>query len=79
MYHENLPLYFNNYMPHLESRETQNNLRPHPLRVPLVKHSYAESCLLNKLVEMKNKLGTSNKLIICKIVNSTHSHSANKL
>ena len=26
--------YFNDYMPHLESRETQYNLCPHPLPVP---------------------------------------------
>ena len=63
-------------MPHLESRETQYNLRPHPLPVPRVTHAYAESCLLYKLVEMKNKLATSHKLIFDKIVNRTHSHSS---
>ena len=63
-------------MPHLESRETQYNLRPHPLPVPRVTHAYAESYLLYKLVEMKNKLATSHKLIFDKIVNRTHSHSA---
>ena len=64
-------------MPHLESRETQYNLRPHPLSVPRVTHAYyAESCPLYKLVEKKNKLAISRKLIIDKIVNRTHSHSA---
>ena len=76
LYHGNLPIYFNTYMPHLESRETQYNLRPHPLPVPRVTHAYAESCLLYKLVEMKNKLATSHKLIFDKIVNRTHSHSS---
>ena len=55
-------------MPHLESRETQYNLRPHPLPVPRVTHAYAESCLLYNL--------------ICdKIVNRTQRirHSANML
>ena len=33
-------------------------------------------CLYYKLVEMKNKLAISHKLIIDKIVNHTHSHSA---
>ena len=59
-------------MPHLESRKTQYNLRPDPLPV----HAYALSCLLHKLIEMKNKLATSHKLIFDKIVNRTHSHSA---
>ena len=63
-------------MPHLESRETQYNLRRHRLPVPRVTHAYAESCLLYKMVEMKNKLAISHKLIIDKIVNRTHSHSA---
>ena len=76
LYHNNLPVYFNDYMPHLESRETQYNLRPHPLPVPRVTHVYAEFCLIYKLVEMKNKLASSNKLIFDKIVNRTHSHTA---
>ena len=62
-------------MPHLEKHETRYNLRSHRLPVPRVTHVYAESCLLYKLVEMKNKLATSNKLIFDKIVNRTHSHS----
>ena len=76
LYHNNLPVYFNDYMPHLESRETQYNLRPHPLPVPRVTHVYAEFCLIYKLVEMKNKLAFSHKLIFDKIVNRTHSHTA---
>ena len=76
LYHNNLPVYFNDYMPHLESRETQHNLRPHPLPVPRVTHVYAEFCLIYKLVEMKNKLASSQKLIFDKIVNRTHSHTA---
>ena len=67
-------------MPHLEKRETQYNLRSH--RLPILRvihvhvHVYAESCLLYKLVEMKNKFDTSHKLIFDKIVNRTHSHAA---
>ena len=63
-------------MPHQESRETQYNLRPHPLPVPRVTHVYTESCLLYKLVEMKNKLASSHKLIFDKIFNRTRSHTA---
>ena len=59
-------------MPHLKSRDTQYNLRPHPLPVPRVTHVYAEFCLIYKLVEMKNKLASSHKLIFDKIV---HSHT----
>ena len=58
LYHNNLPIYFNDYMPHLEKRETRYNLCSHQLPVPHVTHVYAESCLLYKLVEMKNKLAT---------------------
>ena len=63
-------------MPHLEKRETMYNLSSHWLPVPRVTHLYAESCLLYKLVEMKNKLTTSHKLMFDKIVNCTHLHSA---
>ena len=76
LYHNNLPVYFNDYMPNLESHETQYNLRQHPLPVPRVTHVYAEFCLIYKLVETKNKLGSSHKLIFDKIVNRTHSHTA---
>ena len=76
LYHNNLPLYFNDYMPHLEKRETRYNLRSHQFPVRRVTYVYAESCLLYKLVEMKNKLATSHKLIFDKIVNRTISHSA---
>ena len=76
LYHNNLPIYFNYNMPHLEKQEKGYNLRSHRLPVPRVTHVYAESCLLYKLVEIKNKLATSHKLIFDKIVNCTHSHSA---
>ena len=68
-------------MRHLEKRETIYNLRSHRLPVPRVTHVYAKSCLLCKLVEMKNKLATSHKLIFDKIVNRTHriQRSANML
>ena len=51
-----IPIYFNTYMPHLESPETQYNLRSHPLPVSRVTHTYVESCLLYKLVGMKTNL-----------------------
>ena len=76
LYHNNLPVYFSDYMPHLKSRETQYNLCPHPLPVPRVTHVYAEFCMIYKLVEMKNKLASSHKLIFDKIVNRTLSHTA---
>ena len=44
LYHNNLPIYFNDYMSHLEKRETRYNLRSHRLPVPRVTHVYAESC-----------------------------------
>ena len=41
-----------------------------------IHYTYAESCLLYKLVKMKNKLATSHKSIFDKIANRTHLHSA---
>ena len=69
-------MYFNDYMPPLERRETRYNLRSHRLPVPRVTHVYAESCLVYKLVDMKNKLARSHKLIFDKIVNRTNSYSS---
>ena len=62
-------------MLYLEARETKYNLRPHPLPVPRVNHAFAESCLLYKLMKIKNKLATYHKLIHAKIIEHTHSHS----
>ena len=62
-------------MPSLEARETNYNLRPHPLPVPRVAHAFAESCLLYKLVKIKTELATYHKLIHAKIIERTHSHS----
>ena len=58
LYDNKLPIYFNEYMPYLEAREHKYNLRPHPLPVPCVTHEFAESCLLYKLVKIKNELAT---------------------
>ena len=76
LYDNKLPIYFDKYMPFLEARETKYNLRPHPLPVPPVAHAFAESCLLYKLVKIKNDLATYHKLIHEKIVKRTHTHSA---
>ena len=38
LYHNNLPIYFNDYMPYLEKRETRYNLRSHQLPVPRATH-----------------------------------------
>ena len=76
LYDNKLPIYFDKYMPYLEARETKYNLRPHPLPVPPVAHAHAESCLLYKLMKIKNDLATYHKLIHEKIVKRTHTHSA---
>ena len=62
-------------MPYLEARETKYNLRPHPLPVPRVAHALAESCLLYKLLKIKNELATYYKLIHAKMIERTYSHS----
>ena len=75
LYDNKLPIYFNEYMPYLEARETKYNLRSHPLPVSRVAHAFAESCLLYKLVKIKNELATYHKLIHAKIIERSHSHS----
>ena len=42
----------------------------------MLNKEFSLSLSFHKLVEMKNKLATSHKLIFDKIVNRTHSHSA---
>ena len=57
----------------MKRRITRSNLED---KTQTPSDAYAESGLLYKLVEMKNKLATSHKLIFDKIVNRTHLHSA---
>ena len=65
MYDNDLPRYFDVYRSHL-------NKSPHPLLVPQVAHVYAEASLVYKLVSMKNKLFLSEKLILQKIEERSH-------
>ena len=48
LYHDELPIYFDNYRTFLEKIETPYNLRPAPLPVPQVTHVYAEDWLVYK-------------------------------
>ena len=67
LYHDELPIYFDNYRPFFEKIETPYNLCPAPLPVPQVTHVYAEDSLVYKLVEMKNKLAASYESILIKL------------
>ena len=64
-------------MYHMESRDTPDNPHPHQLPDLRVAHVYAVSCLLYTcmFVEKKNKVATSQKLTLGKIIEQTHSHS----
>ena len=75
LYHNELPIYFDIYIPFLEKIETSYNLRPAPLPVPQVTHVYPEDRLVYKLVEMKNKLTASyeSTLILIKLDDITFS------
>ena len=46
LYHDELPIYFDNYRPFLEKIEAPYNLRLAPLPVPQVTHVYAEDRLV---------------------------------
>ena len=73
LYHNEFPIYFDNYRPFLEKIETPYNFRSAPLPVPQVTHVYAEDRLVYKLVEMKNKLATSYESILIKLDDITFS------
>ena len=75
LYANDLPIYFDVYRPHLNKIVTPYALRPHPLPVPQVAHvhMYVEASLLYKLVTMKNKIFLSEKLILQKIEEQSHS------
>ena len=72
LYANVLSIYFDVYRPHLNKIETPYALRPHPLPVPQVAHVYAEATLVYKLVSMKNKIFLSEKLILQKIEEQSH-------
>ena len=72
MYANVFPIYFDVYRPHQNKIETLYALRPHPLPVPQVAHVYAEASLVYKLVSMKNKIFLSEKLILQKIEEQSH-------
>ena len=71
-YVKDLPIYFDVYRPHLNKIETPYALRPHPLPVPQVVHVYAKASLVYKLVSMKNKIFLSEKVILQKIEEQSH-------
>ena len=73
LYHNELPIYFDNYRLFLEKIETPYNLRSAPLPVPQVTHVYAEDRLVYKLLEMKNKLAASYESILIKFDDITFS------
>ena len=58
-----MPPCFNNYNLDLEKIKTPYALRPRPLPVPRVSHTYAEAGLVYQLVVMENKINVSDNLI----------------
>ena len=72
LYANDFPGYFDVYRPYLNKIETPYALRPHPLPVPQVAHVYAEASVVYKLVSMKNKIFLSEKLILQKLEEQSH-------
>ena len=72
LYASDLSRYFDVYRPHLNKIKTPYALRPHPLLVLQVAHAYAEASLVYKLVSIKNTLFLSEKLILPKIEEQSH-------
>ena len=71
MYANDLPIYFDVYHLHLNNIETPYALRPHPYTCQVV-HAYAEASLVYKLVSLKNEIFLSEKLILQKIKEQSH-------
>ena len=72
LYAKDFPRYFDVYRPYPNKIETPYALRPHPLPVPQVAHVYAEASVVYKLVSMKNKIFLSEKLILQKLEEQSH-------
>ena len=68
-----LPAYFNSYKPYLKRINTTYNLRRNPLPVPAVKHMYAESLLIYRLVKLKNTMSVKFPLVAKKLDEGSHS------
>ena len=55
--------------------KTPYSLRMHPLPLPVIAHTFAESSLVFQLVNMKNNISVNDTLILKKIEERSHSHS----
>ena len=67
---DSLPQYFNVYLDLLKKVEVQYHLRRQTIPLPLVKHTFAESCLSYQLMKLINY---TDQCIMEKIANKTHS------
>ena len=73
--HDDLPLYFDIYRSFLNKIVTPYSLRKHPLPLPVIAHTFAESSLVFQLVKMKNNISVNDTWILKKIEERSHSHS----
>ena len=60
--HDHLPLYFDIYRSHFNKIVTPYSLRKHPLPLPVIAHTFAESSLVFQLVKMKNNISVNDTL-----------------
>ena len=73
--HDDLPVYLDRYRSYLNKIITPYSLRKHPLPLPVIAHTFAESSLVFQLVKMKNNISVNDTLIMKKIEERSHSHS----
>ena len=73
--HDDLPLYFDIYRSYLNKIVTPYSLGMHPLPLPVIAHTFAESSLVFHLVKMKNNISVNDTLILKRIEERSHSHS----
>ena len=68
-----MPARFNSYKPYLKRLDTSYNLRRNSLPVPAVKHMYAESLLIYRLVKLKNTMSVKFPLVAKKLDEGSYS------
>ena len=73
--HDDLLLYFDIYRSYLNKTVIPYSRCKHPLPLPAIAHTFAESSLIFQLIKMKNNISVNNTLILKKIEERSHSHS----
>ena len=67
LFHNNLPVYFEEYWEHFTKPKQEYNLRSCILPVPRIHHVYAESLFVYQLIKLLNEITLSNSKTASKL------------